>query len=128
MKLWTIHTDDNTGDTVTVYTDEAVADAAALAWCKAHWFKDRPCPEDWQSAYNQIGDCEAFMSYEAHEIDVTGPLDALTRSAKAQLADLLDQVYQMQGLFRDEDGSIRRAIAAAEAWPNIPEDEEQPNA
>lgn len=33
---------------------------------------------------------------------------------KAALGQLLEQVYQMQGMFPDEDGSIARAVADAE--------------
>ncbi len=120
MKLWTIRTDGSSGDTLAIYTDEKQADAAALAWCKAHWFKDQPCPDDWQQAYAQIGDCEDFMWYEEHEIDDTDAIAQLTKSAQAQLADLLHQVYQMQGIFNDDDGSIKRAVEAAEAWPALP--------
>lgn len=35
--------------------------------------------------------------------------------AKAALGNLLDQVYQMQGMFDDSDGQIAEAVAEAEA-------------
>lgn len=36
------------------------------------------------------------------------------KAAEAALGQLLDQVYQMQGMFPDEDGAIARAVADAE--------------
>ena len=118
MHIWTIRTDDNTGDNLTLFTDDATADAAALAWCKAHWFNDTPCPDDWAEAHAQLGDCESFMWYHRHEIDDTDAINAVIASAQAQLADLLEQVTQMRGMFSDEDGRIQRAIDDAEAWPS----------
>ena len=117
MKLWTIRTDDNTGDNLKIFTDEGAADAAALAWCKAHWFHDTPCPDDWQSAYERLGDCQDFMWYEEHVIDINAVLEPIIASAQAQIGDLLTQIYQMKDLFDDADGSIQQAIEEAEAWP-----------
>lgn len=123
MKIWTIRTDDNCGDELTVFTNEKLADAAALEWCKAHWFKEEPCPNDWQSAYGQIGDSDDFMSYEEHQIENTDAVQAVVRSAKAQLNDLLEQISQMRGLFSDDDGCIQQAVEAAEVWPQFPQAE-----
>lgn len=39
---------------------------------------------------------------------------ALIRELGASLGQLLEQVYQMQGMFNDEDGAIRRAVEDAE--------------
>lgn len=36
------------------------------------------------------------------------------REVRAALAQLLEQVYQMQGMFDDSDGAIQRAVDDAE--------------
>ena len=40
--------------------------------------------------------------------------DKLIRELTASLGQLLEQVYQMQGLFDDEDGTIQNTIDDAE--------------
>lgn len=117
MKLWTIRTDDNSGDELKIYTNEKEADAAALGWCKAHWYHDDPCPDDWQEAYNRIGDCQDFMWYEQHEIDISAAVATIISSARAQIGELLEEISQMRGMFDDADGRTQQAIDDAEAWP-----------
>ncbi|MFG5379615.1 hypothetical protein [Yoonia sp. R2-816] len=121
MKIWTIRTDDNCSDQLTVFTYEVAADQAALTWCQAHWLKEEPCPDDWQSAYDQIGDCEDFMSCDEHELDDTNAIQTVIISAKAQLNDLIEQITQMRVMFRDDDGRIQQAIDDAESWPKVSE-------
>lgn len=117
MKIYTVTTDDNCGTEVRVFTDEAKADEYALNWCRKQWWDDfGAMPKEFSKAMQTLRahDCGEFIWYEAHEID-----DApIIRSAQAQLGDLLEQVYQMKGLFSDEDGRIQQAIEDAEAWPN----------
>lgn len=45
-------------------------------------------------------------------------IEILTRSAQAQMRDLIEQINQMRGMFPDVDGAIANAIADAEAWPS----------
>lgn len=123
MNIWTIRTDDNCGDQLTVFTDEQLADEAALEWCKRHWFGEQPCPEDWTVAYETIRDGEHFIWFEEHQIDAADAVQAVITSAQAQLNDLLEQISQMRGMFSDDDGCIQSAVEAAEAWPNLPQDE-----
>lgn len=117
MKIWTIRTDDNSGDALKIFTNEDEADAAVLAWCKAHWFHDDPCPEDWQEAHPRIADCEDFMWYEEHEIDISTEVSAIISSARAQIGELIEEISQMKGMFDDADGRTQQAIEDAEAWP-----------
>ena len=45
-------------------------------------------------------------------------IEILTRSAQAQMRDLIEQINQMRGMFPDGDGAIANANANAEAWPS----------
>ena len=128
MSIWIVITDASNGIRARPFTTEAGADAAALAWCAEDWSGPAPCPDSWRDAYKALGDFDDAIWIEKHAIDATNALADLTKSAKAQLADLLHQVYQMQGIFNDEDGSIQRAVDAAEAWPALPEVEESADA
>lgn len=120
MYIWIVITDDCNGIRARPFTTEDQADAAALAWCAEDWQGPAPCPDNWRDAYKVLGDFDDAIWIEKHAIEDTTAIAELTRSAKAQLADLLHQVYQMQGIFNDEDGSIQRAVEAAEAWPALP--------
>lgn len=121
MKLWIVITDDSNGIRARPFTTEAAADAAALAWCKEDWPLQQPCPDNWRDAFKALRDFDDAIWMEEHEIDTSPAVEPLLKSAKAQLANLLHQVYQMQGIFNDDDGSIQRAVEAAEAWPDLPE-------
>ncbi|WP_108816700.1 hypothetical protein [Loktanella sp. Alg231-35] len=120
MNIWIVITDDCNGIRARPFTTGDQADAAALAWCAEDWQGPAPCPDNWREAYRALGDVDDAIWIEKHAVDVTNALADLTKSAKAQLADLLHQVYQMQGIFNDEDGSIQRAVEAAEAWLALP--------
>ena len=128
MNIWIVITDDCNGIRARPFTTEAGADAAALTWCAEDWSEPAPCPDTWREAYKALGDFDDAIWIEKHEIEDTIALDELKRSAKAQLAQLLHQVYQMQGIFNDDDGSIQRAVEAAEAWPALPTTEETTDA
>ncbi len=128
MNIWIVITDDSNGIRARPFTSEAAADAAALTWCAGDWTGPEPCPDNWRDAYAALGDFDDAIWIEKHEIDDTTAMAELTKSAKAQLADLLHQVYQMQGIFNDDDGSIQRAVEAAEAWPALPQTEESDDA
>lgn len=121
MNIWIVITDDSNGIRARPFKTESAADAAALAWCAEDWKGPEPCPENWRDAYTALGDFDDALWIVKHEIDDTTAMAELTRSAQAQLADLLHQVYQMQSIFNDDDGSIQRAVEAAEAWPALPE-------
>ncbi len=128
MNIWIVITDDSNGIRARPFTTEAGADAAALAWCAEDWNGPDPCPDNWHDAYKVHGDFDDAIWIEKHEIEDTTALAELTQSAMAQLADLLHQVYQMQSIFNDDDGSIQRVVEAAEAWPALPENEENDDA
>ena len=61
------------------------------------------------------------LLFEEHDVDDSPAVKAVVLSAQAQLEDLLGQVYQMEGMFDDDDGEIERAIEDAEAWPRVVE-------
>lgn len=77
-KLWTLTIEDRSGTTTSIYTSEAEADAAALAWCKAVWFEDDgPMPDNWSDARDVINEWadQDSLRYEEHRFDVP-PLSA----------------------------------------------------
>ncbi|KJZ17911.1 hypothetical protein [Loktanella sp. S4079] len=119
MKIWIVITDDSNGIQARPFSTEAAADAAAHAWCAAEWLGPEPCPVNWRDAYKALGDFNDTIWIVENEIDATPAVEGLLHSAKAQLANLLHQVYQMQGVFNDEDGSIQRAVEEAEQWPAL---------
>ncbi len=121
MNIWIVVTDDSNGIRARPFSTEAAADAAALAWCREIWTSPQQCPDNWRDAYIALRDFDDAIWIKESEIDTSPAVEELLKSAKAQLGNLLHQVYQMQGIFNDDDGSIQRAVEAAEAWPNLPE-------
>ncbi|MFG5379651.1 hypothetical protein [Yoonia sp. R2-816] len=119
MKIWIFITDDSNGIQARPFATEDAAEAAALAWCKRHWPSDARCPDDWMVAYQEFECSNDAMWIEQHDVPNTEAIIAIQASARAQIDDLLVQVYQMKGLFDDADGSIARAIADAEVWPDL---------
>ena len=61
-----------------------------------------------QAARNVADTLLTVHAVETHEEGNT------ERELRAALGQLLEQVYQMQGMFDDEDGAIARAIEDAE--------------
>lgn len=70
MKIWTITTDDHSGTVTVVYTTEAAADAAAMAFCREHWPKDAgPMPDDFTAAYERIEQGDSGLLWmDEHDI------------------------------------------------------------
>lgn len=62
------------------------------------------------SALSLSEDRLELNNYEGEE----QPAIDKVKDARAALGQLLEQVYQMQGMFPDEDGAIARAVADAE--------------
>ena len=122
MKIWTVITDDCNGTTARVFATSDEADAAALAWCKDDWPLSTPCPEDWREAYKSLEDFDDAIWVEEHDLPATAAIAAVRTSARAQLDHLIEQIHQMKGLFDDPDRAIARAIADAEAWPDLAQD------
>jgi len=110
MKIFTVITDDNCGTNLSLFTSEQKADAHAMTWLKSQWWTEchGKMPEDCAEALEAYGaqDNENYIHYETHAVE---------NEASAALGQLLEQVYQMQGMFRDEDGAIARAVEDAEA-------------
>ena len=113
MKLWTLTTNDADGVNTRIFVTKEGADAAFGETVERFWREfigaDEPCPEDREDALSQLVDMVGFMDgvrLDEHELAIA--------DHKAILGQLLEQVYQMQGMFPDEDGAIARAVADAE--------------
>ena len=113
MKIWTITTDTESDSIQTaVHVSEESAKAmfarmVAASW--ESWFGDDDMPADTAEAYKELLEEPGFfdtITLQEHEVGAD--------PCRAALGQLLDQVYQMQGMFDDEDGAIERAVKDAE--------------
>lgn len=66
-------------------------------------------------AHDMLVDEMGLAKYDEWRADLHEAQANTAGELKAALGQLLEQVYQMQGMFPDEDGAIARAVADAEA-------------
>lgn len=114
MKLWTITTQGDDGTKTAVHTSEAQAVAQWARIVAASWVSvmgDKPMPDNTRAAYEILTDTAGFVDFVQIESHTVTDSD----ECRAALGQLLEQVYQMHGLFPDDDGAIQRAVEDAEA-------------
>lgn len=119
MKIYSVtYNDDNGSPSCDVFMSQAEADSAAKEWVEAYKvvYPQIDYDQEWEEVLEDLVEEAGFIdsiTLQVHEISDS----EIVASAKAQLGDLLDQVYQMQGMFPNDD-ALERAIADAEAWPD----------
>lgn len=105
------------GDICHVFGSEEAQDNWFAAWIDENfndWLPDEKQPEDPWDAWERMRDQGYCETMEFDFTYVSIPMPPQARELKAALGQLLEQVYQMQGLFDDEDNTIQNAINDAE--------------
>lgn len=73
--------------------------------------------DDQRQVRNSQSNLRAQLAMARLEISSLKSQQRLTiQSANACMGRLLEQVYQMQGMFDDKDGAIASAVEEAENW------------